>query len=134
VRVDEVVVLDAVAVAALAQSTRERAREAAAAAAQVLHGYAAELDEIAEAAVQLDQREHEIEHQLRWWADRIRQLEAALTGHPTDDMDTSRELALYRGRVSGAETLRKHYIEQRRALLHRHTAADAACTAALAEL
>lgn len=126
--------LDAVAVAALAQSTRERAREAATRAAAVLHGYAAELDEIAEAAVQLDQKEHEIEHQLRWWADRIRQLEAALTGHPADDMDTSRELALYRGRVSGAETLHKHYVEQRRALLHRHTAADAACTAALAEL
>lgn len=126
--------LDAVAVAALAQSTRARARGAGGAAAEVLHGYASELDEIAEAAVQLDQKEHEIEHQLRWWADRIRQLEAALTGHPADDMDTSRELALYRGRVSGAETLRKHYIEQRRALLARHTVADAACAAQLAEL
>ncbi|HTL41720.1 MAG TPA: hypothetical protein VL294_09625, partial [Pseudolysinimonas sp.] len=95
---------------------------------------ASELDQIAEAAVQLDQKEHEIEHQLRWWADRIRQLEAALTGHPADDMDTSRELALYRGRVSGAQTLRKHYVEQRRALLERHTAADAACEAALADV
>ncbi|MGN6503162.1 MAG: hypothetical protein ACTHKX_09740, partial [Pseudolysinimonas sp.] len=123
---DEVVVLDAVAVAALAQATRDRAREADPAAADVLHGYAAELDDVAEAAVQRDQKEHEIEHQLRWWADRIRQLEAALTGHPADDMDTSRELALYRGRVSGAQTLRKHYVEQRRALLQRHTAAEAA--------
>lgn len=133
-RVDEVVVLDAVAVAGLAQATRDRAREAEPAAAEVLHRYASELDEIAEAAVQLDQKEHEIEHQLRWWADRIRQLEAALTGHPADDMDTSRELALYRGRMSGAQTLRKHYIEQRRALLERYTAADAACEAALGEL
>jgi hypothetical protein len=91
------------------------------------------LDAVAEAAVQLDQKEHEIEHQLRWGADRIQQLESALTGHPADDMDTRRELALYRGRVSGAETLRKHYVEQRRALLERQTATDAACTAALAE-
>ena len=104
--------LDAVAVTALAQSTRSRAREVAAVPAQVLHGYAAELDEIAEAAVQLDQKEHEIEHQLRWWAERIRQLEAALTRHPADDMDTSRELALYRGRVSGAETLDAHRLSR----------------------
>jgi hypothetical protein len=132
--VDEVVVLDAVAVAALAQTTRDRARQAHPAAAEVLHRFAAELDEIAEAAVHLDQREHEIEHQLRWWTERIQQLEATLTGHPADDMDTTRELALYRGRMSGAQTLRKHYIEQRRALLHRHTAAEEACTAALAAL
>lgn len=132
--VDEVVILDAVAVAALAQTTRDRAVTSTPAEASVLHVYAVELDEIAEVAVRLDQGDHEIEHQLGWWEARIRTLEAALTGHPADDAETSRELALYRGRLSGAATMRKHYGEQRRALVHRHTVADAACAAALAAL
>ena len=105
-----------------------------AAAAAVLHVYAVELDEIAEAAVRLDQGDHEIEHQLRWWEARVRSLEAGLTGHPADDAETSRELALYRGRMSGATTMRRHYGEQRRALVNRHAVADAACEAALAAL
>jgi hypothetical protein len=134
VAVDEVVVLDAVAVAALAQETRDRARESPAPAAAVLHVYAVELDEIAEAAVRLDQGDNEIEHQLRWWQDRVRVLEAALTGQPADDVDTTRELALYQGRLSGARTMQRHYSEQRRALVQRHTVADAACAAALAAL
>ncbi|MEZ5190122.1 MAG: hypothetical protein R2717_04035 [Schumannella sp.] len=40
-----------------------------------------------------------------------------LTGHPIDDFETIRELALYRGRISGALTMRRHYAEQRTALL-----------------
>ena len=130
----EVIVLDAVAVAALAQVTRDRAATASPEEAAVHREYAAELDDIAEAAVRLDQGDHELEAQLRWWEARVRMLEAALTGHPVDDMATSRELALYRGRMSGATTMRRHYHEQRRALLHRHTLADAACASALAAL
>jgi hypothetical protein len=101
--------------------------------AQLL-SYADELDEIAEAAVLLDQHEHEIEHQLRWWGERAAQLEGQLTGHPADDVDTVRELALYRGRMSGASTMRRHYAEQRSALLARHRAADGLCAAGLAAL
>ena len=33
--------------------------------------YAGELDEIAEAVLSLEQRENELDHQLRWWAERI---------------------------------------------------------------
>jgi hypothetical protein len=54
-------------------------------------------------------------------------LEAQLTGHPADDIDTVRELALYRGRISGARTMRRHYAEQRAALAERHREADGEC-------
>jgi hypothetical protein len=130
VRVDEVVVLDAVAVATLAQTARDRAAGAEPGVATRLLEFALELDDIVEAAVALDQSDNEIEHQLRWWEDRVRALEAELTGHPADDVDTSRELALYRGRMSGARTMRKHYGEQRRALVSRH----AACADGIAAL
>src|SRR5690606_17519971 len=94
-----------------------------------LDEYARELDEIAEAAVALDQHDHEIEHQLRWWGDRVHALEAQLTGNPADDVDVVRELALYRGRISGARTMRGHYAQQRAALVERHRRADARCAA-----
>lgn len=131
---DEVVILDAVAVASLAQQTRDRARDASPREAAILHVYAVELDEIAEAAIRLDEGDHEIDYQLRWWRDRVADLEAALTGIAYDDIETTRELALYRGRMSGAHTMRRHYGEQRRALVNRHSIADAACAAALAAL
>jgi hypothetical protein len=161
-RVDEVVVLDAVGVAATARAARdvrhgegggmdaalqllpeaiaEHVRRLAAAdplpspAHDALHAYATELEDIAEAAVALDQHENEIEHQLRWWTDRAGALESSLTGHPGDDVDIVRELALYRGRISGAHTMRRHYTQQRRALLARHVSADTACAAGLAVL
>jgi hypothetical protein len=148
--VSEIVVLDAVSVATIARAARDADAEMLpdAVAAEVrrlgdvrhprmtahLVTYADELDEIAEAVVLLDQHEHEIEHQLRWWGERAAQLEAQLTGHPADDVDTIRELALYRGRMSGASTMRRHYAEQRIALLARHRAADGLCAAGLAAL
>jgi len=92
-----------------------------------LDDYARELDEIAEAALALDQHEHEIDHQLRWWGDRVRTLEGQLSGHPADDVDVIRELALYRGRISGATALRAHYAQQRAALVDRNRRADARC-------
>ena len=158
---DEIVVLDAVGVATLARAARDLAATPDPSTPAALHllpdtiveavrphldpalpapardallRYAAELDEIAEAAVRLDQNDHEIEHQLRWWEGRTDTLESALTGHPGDDVDTARELALYRGRISGARTMRKHYGEQRRALLAQHLRADAACVDVLAAL
>lgn len=108
--------------------------ELPAAARDALLQYALELDQIAEAALALDQHDNEIEHQLRWWEERARDLESALTGHPGDDAETARELALYRGRISGALTMRKHYGEQRRALLLQHLRADAVCAVVLSEL
>jgi hypothetical protein len=159
--VDEVVVLDAVGVAALARAARDLAETTEPATAESLQllpdpivtavrphlhpalpepardalvHYAIELDEIAEAAVTLDQHDHEIEHQLQWWDARAETLEAALTGHPGDDIETARELALYRGRISGARTMRRHYGEQRRALLAQHLRADAVCVDILSAL
>ncbi|MBX3195102.1 MAG: hypothetical protein KF727_08410 [Microbacteriaceae bacterium] len=151
-----VVVLDAVGVAMIAHAARDlrracdehallpdavvaalhahRGRELGGDERGALSRYADELDEIAEATVLLDQHDHEIEHQLRWWGDRIRSLEMHLTGHPIDDFETVRELALYRGRISGALTMRRHYAEQRTALLGRHREADEACARALDEL
>ncbi len=94
--------------------------------------YAGELDEIAEAALSLDQREHELEHQLRWWAERIAELETQLTGDSADDIEIGRELALFRGRISGAHAMQRHYTQERAALADRHDRADAACAAELA--
>lgn len=130
---DEVVVLDAVAIAAAAQDARVRAGGSSDAARAVLLTYAAELDDIAEAAVALDQHENEIDHQLRWWADRAAALESELTGNPADDVDLVRELALYRGRISGAHTMRRHYAQQRNALVARQRLADRTCAEGLAE-
>ena len=125
---NDFVVLDAVAVASLAQEARDRCTGASADHATALLGFAAQLDEVAETALQLDQHEHEIEHQLRWWEDRVRELETRVTGQPGDDVETGRELALYRGRISGAHTMRRHYSEQRNALAVRH----AQCAAEIA--
>jgi hypothetical protein len=158
--VSEIVMLDAVHVATIARAARDLAtgvvEHAAIAALQmlpepisaalhrhldpappepvvaVLTSYADELDEIAEAAVSLDKHDHEIEHQLRWWDDRVEKLQSQLNGHPGDDQETARELALFRGRVSGAQTMRRHYAQQRSALLSRHHRADADCAGALA--
>jgi hypothetical protein len=96
-----------------------------------LSRYASELDEIAEAALSLDQRENELEHQLRWWAERIAELEVQLTGVAADDIETVRELALFRGRISGAHAMQRHYSQERAALADRHDGADAACAAEL---
>lgn len=151
----ELVVLDAVSVATIARAARNLCSADAEPSLEVLpevvasaigdrsavdftddhrthlNAYATELDEIAEAAVALDQHEHEIEHQLRWWGDRAAALEDRLTGHPGDDVDIVRELALYRGRISGATTMRRHYAEQRNALVARHRSADQRCAEAL---
>lgn len=97
---------------------------------QALIRYAVELDDIAEAAVSLDQREHELEHQLRWWAERITELESQLTGQASD-VETGRELALFRGRTSGAHAMQRHYLQERAALAARHDRADAACASEL---
>ncbi|HWM33482.1 MAG TPA: hypothetical protein VNR36_04510 [Pseudolysinimonas sp.] len=151
----EFVVLDAVSVATIARAARDLTScdgdlgmlpdavagalralgdaELCTAARDALGAYAVELDEIAEAAVLLDQHEHEIEHQLRWWGERTTVLESQLTGHPADDVDVVRELALFRGRISGAETMRRHYVQQRSGLLQRHRAADTDCARRLGE-
>lgn len=151
----EIVVLDAVSVATIARAARDLTRvdgelgmlpdavadairalgeaELTPDAHDALVSYAVELDAIAEAAVLLDQHEHEIEHQLRWWGDRAAVLEAKLTGHPADDVEVVGELALFRGRISGAQTMRRHYVQQRSALVQRHLAADGDCARLLAE-
>lgn len=97
-----------------------------------LSRYATELDDIAEAAISLDQREHELEHQLRWWGERIDELEHQLTGEGAGEIEIVRELALFRGRVSGAHAMQRHYTQERAALADRHDSADAACAAELA--
>jgi hypothetical protein len=98
----------------------------------VLTRYAVELDEIAEAVLSLDQREHELEHQLLWWAERITVLETQLTGDAAADLEIGRELALFRGRISGAHAMQRHYTQERAALVQRHDDADAACATELA--
>jgi hypothetical protein len=94
--------------------------------------YATELDEIAEAVLSLDQREHELEHQLRWWDERVSELELQLMGDPEGDVEIVRELALFRGRISGAHAMQRHYAQERAALADRHDGADATCAAELA--
>ncbi len=94
--------------------------------------YAVKLDEIAEAAVSLDQREHELVHQLSWWADRVIELESQVAGHTSAAVETRRELALFRGRISGAQAMQRHYLQDRAALADRHDSADADCASELA--
>jgi hypothetical protein len=112
-------------------SRMRRPRTASPDPAQALIRYAVELDEIAEAAVSLDQREHELEHQLRWWAERIIVLETQLAGDAAGDIEIGRELALFRGRISGAHAMQRHYLQERAALADRHDSADAACASEL---
>ena len=126
----ELIVLDAVDVATTAQAARDAAAGSPKAAPALIR-YAVELDEIAEAAVSLDQREHELEHQVRWWAGRIAVLESRLTGDIAADVETGRELALFRGRVSGAHAMLRHCVQERVALIDRHGIADAACASEL---
>ena len=92
--------------------------------------YAVELDEIAEAALSLDQRENELDHQLRWWGERIAELESEGSGD--EPSEAKRELALFRGRISGAHAMQRHYAQERAALVGLHEEADAACAAQLA--
>jgi hypothetical protein len=99
---------------------------------EALTRYAVELDEIAEAVLSLDQREHELEHQLRWWGERITELETQLTDGDADGIEVGRELALFRGRISGAHAMQRHYAQERAALADRHDGADATCAAELA--
>jgi len=98
----------------------------------MLTRYADELDEIAEAALSLDERENELEHQLRWWGERVVELESTMSGD-SPDVETGRELALFRGRISGAHAMLRHYTQERAALANRHDVADTACAAGLAE-
>jgi hypothetical protein len=119
------------AVAAVLRRTRRSGTPAGDPPGDTLTRYAGELDEIAEAALSLDQREHELEHQLRWWTERVEALEAQLTGVAADDLDAGRELALFRGRISGAYAMQRHYTQERAGLVDRHDRADAACAAGL---
>lgn len=56
----------------------------------------------------------------------------ALSRYAADDVETVRELALFRGRISGAHAMQRHYTQERAALADRHDGADAACAAELA--
>lgn len=118
-------------VSATLRGMRSAKRRAADPPVAVLISYAEELDEIAEAALSLDQREHELEHQLRWWAERITELETELTGEAAADLEIGRELALFRGRISGAHAMQRHYSQERAALADRHDDADVTCAAEL---
>jgi hypothetical protein len=126
--------LDAVEVATMARAARDRiARVVTGVHEAALRQYADELDDIVEAAVLLDQHEHEIEHQLRWWGERVTALETHLIGNAADDIDTVRELALFRGRISGAHTMRRHYTQQRSGLVAQIERARETCDAELAD-
>lgn len=157
----ELIILDAVSVATISRAARDAAAKlesktdpaivalsmlpecvsailrhssptAATAMPQALIRYAVELDQIAEATLLLDQREHELEHQLLWWAQRITTLESQLAEQTATDIETGRELALFRGRVSGAHAMLRHYVQERSALAGRHESADTACAEELA--
>lgn len=95
-------------------------------AVRTLGNYCSELDEIAEAVRALDERERELRAELSWWAERIEQLEKS--------SGAGREIALFRGRMSGAQAMLRHYGHERRTLLQRHRSADERCTAALEAL
>ncbi|HWH26195.1 MAG TPA: hypothetical protein VNT53_06065 [Pseudolysinimonas sp.] len=58
---------------------------------------------------ELDRQEREIRYQLARWQARLADLEAASSHGP----GVAREIALFRGRVSGAQAMLRHYGHQR---------------------
>lgn len=99
--------------AALAREAAERAADPGR--ATELHAYALALDEIAASITFLDRHDLEVRHQLGWWATRVEELERELAASAADPLIV-RELALFRGRISGAQAMVRHYQAERDAL------------------
>ena len=57
----------------------------------------------------------EVRHQLGWWTTRVDELERDLAASAADPLIV-RELALFRGRISGAQAMVRHYQAERDAL------------------
>jgi len=110
------VALEVEAVAAHAARARETAeRSGDPDAGAELHSYAVVLDEISTSLAFLDRHDLEVRHQLGWWTARVEELERQLAASPSDTVIV-RELALFRGRISGAQAMVRHYQAERDAL------------------
>lgn len=106
--------IDAVAArATLAREAAERADSAGD--ATELQAYASALDEIASSITFLDRHDLEVRHQLGWWTTRVEELERERAASTADPLIV-RELALFRGRISGAQAMVRHYQAERDAL------------------
>ena len=106
--------IDAVAArAVLARDTAERTETAGD--ATELEAYASALDEIGASITFLDRHDLEVRHQLGWWITRVEELDRDLAASAADPLIV-RELALFRGRISGAQAMVRHYQAERDAL------------------
>ncbi|CAN5151166.1 hypothetical protein BH11ACT3_BH11ACT3_22050 [soil metagenome] len=81
-----------------------------------LDAYALALDEIAASLTFLDRHDLEIEHQLGWWTVRLDELAREAAAVTATDSVIDREMALFRGRISGAQAMLRHYQAERDAL------------------
>ncbi len=106
-------------------------------AVRTMASYCGELEGIAEALVALDERRLELDGQVTCWAQRIAQLEAqrrGAAGGTAADHRVSREISLLLGRVSGAQSMTRHYAHERASLAARYEIAHRRCGAALSAL
>jgi hypothetical protein len=85
-------------------------------AATDLDAYALALDEIASSVTFLDRHDLEIDHQLGWWTVRLDELGRDSAAADGSDPVIDREMALFRGRISGAQAMLRHYQAERDAL------------------
>jgi hypothetical protein len=85
-------------------------------AASELEAYVLALDEIAASVTFLDRHDREIEHQLGWWTVRLEELARDSAAAQGGDSLIEREIALFRGRISGAQAMLRHYQAERDAL------------------
>lgn len=106
-------------------------------AVRTMSSYCGELEVIADALVALDERRAELDAQVTWWAERIAQLEAqkrgAAGGSPADH-GVAREISLFLGRISGAQSMIRHYGHERTGLIARYEVAHRRCGSALTAL
>jgi hypothetical protein len=110
------VALEVEAVAAHAARARSVGAQSTGETSVDLLAYADALDEIASGVAFLDRHDLEVRHQLGWWATRVEELERDLAGSADSDPIIVRELALFRGRISGAQAMVRHYQAERDAL------------------
>src|SRR5882757_8423276 len=110
------IALEVEAVAAHAARARSAAALSTGDAGVDLLAYADALDEISSSIAFLDRHDLEVRHQLGWWSTRVDELERDLAASADSDPVIVRELALFRGRISGAQAMVRHYQAERDAL------------------
>lgn len=105
-------------------------------AVRTMASYCGELEVIADSLVTLDERRLELDGQVACWAQRIAQLEAQKRGAAggTAADHVVREISLLLGRISGAQSMTRHYAHERDGLAARYEVAHRRCSSALASL